>query len=48
MTGDVHTADPVIFIVHVAPQVILHTGETDMAHLDIRHMMTGVMDETGQ
>lgn len=48
MTDDVHTADLVIFIVHVALQVILHTGETDMAHLEIRHMMIGVMDETGQ
>jgi hypothetical protein len=48
MTDDVHTADPVIFIVHVVLQVILHTEETGMAHLGIRHMMTGVMDEIGQ
>jgi hypothetical protein len=48
MTDDVHTADPVIFIVHVVLQVILHTEETGMAHLGIRPMMTGGMDEIGQ
>jgi len=48
MTDGVDTADPAIFIVHAVLQVILHTGESDMARLGIHLMITEVMDEKGQ